>query len=73
MGDFFKKYGFCLINSPTEVKDWNEDYFNPTTDISKHYHAEVTAMANKIYETDPDYDFYKIDMHFAVLKRGPGS
>ena len=32
-GAFYKKYGFCLLKSPTKVKDWNENYLNPLTDI----------------------------------------
>lgn len=37
----FEKHGFCLLYAPTKVKNWNENYFNPFTDITKHYHGEI--------------------------------
>ena len=39
--EFFETYGFCLLDSPTKVKNWNENYFNPFTDITKFYHKEM--------------------------------
>ena len=34
---FFEKYGFCLLQHDTKVKDWD-------TEISSVYHAEVDQM-----------------------------
>ena len=39
--EFYKKYGFCLLQSPTKVKNWNQNHLNPFTDISKIYHKEI--------------------------------
>ena len=35
---FFDEHGFVLLDMPTEVKDWNEDYSKEDTDISRIYH-----------------------------------
>ena len=50
--EFFKTYGFCLMNSPTKVKHWNENYFNPFTDISKYYHKETRDNINKVFDIE---------------------
>mgnify|MGYP000974055593 CR=1 FL=1 len=75
-GAFYKKFGFCLVKSPTKVKNWNENYLNPFTDITKIYHKEVIDIINEVYDIEnpeTDIDFNEISQNHAVLRRGPGS
>ena len=73
--EMFKTYGFCLLNSPTKVKNWNENYFNPFTDINKFYHQETKDNLNKVFDIDnqKDIEFFEVTQNNAVLRRGPGS
>jgi len=61
--EFFKKYGFCLLHSPTKVKNWNENYLNPFSDINKYYHKETRDNLDKIFDIDnqKDIEFFKVD------------
>mmetsp|Transcript_16033 Transcript_16033/g.40215 ORF Transcript_16033/g.40215 Transcript_16033/m.40215 type:complete len:390 (+) Transcript_16033:22-1191(+) len=69
---FFDKHGFVLIKAPTKVKDWNEDYLNEETDISKIYHQEIETLIREVLFPE-DTEFTKIDQQHAVLRRGPSS
>lgn len=71
---FFKEHGFCLLNSPTKVKDWNDDYDKKVCDITEIYNPECEAMLrNDVFPT-ADYGEI-IDMHMLniVLRRGRGT
>ena len=42
---FFDRYGFVLLKSETQVKEWNEDKeFEGENDITQVYHREVESM-----------------------------
>lgn len=66
----FQKHGFCLLNSPTEVKFWNDDHYKSKTDIDLIYHKEIKDLIEKVI--DPE-DIFTIWQNNAVVKRGPGS
>ena len=69
---FFDEHGFVLLDMPTEVKDWNEDYSKEDTDISKIYHKEVEgAIRNRLFPNGTD--IAHIAQESAVLRRGPKS
>jgi len=70
---FYKKFGFCLLHSPTKVKNWNENYLNPFTDINKIYKQECTDMLKQIYPENDEHEIHHTVMFNAVLRRGPGS
>ena len=63
------------MHSPTQVKTWNENYFNPFTDIAKFYHKETQDNLDKIYNVDneKEFEFFEVTQLNAVLRRGPGS
>jgi len=69
---FFDKHGFVLCKAPTKVVNWNEDYENEDTDITKIYHQEIETLIRE--EIFPEgTEFVTIEQANAVLKRGPNS
>lgn len=69
---FFDDHGFVLLDMPTEVKDWNQDYSKTDTDITNIYHKEVEgAIRNQLFPNGTD--FSHISQESAVLRRGPKS
>jgi hypothetical protein len=64
------------MQSPTKVKNWNENYLNPFTDIGKFYHKETRDNLEKIYDIknpSTETDFFEVNQQYAVMRRGPGS
>jgi len=69
---FFDDHGFVLLDMPTEVKDWNQDYSKTDTDITNIYHKEVeAAILNQLFPKGTDISH--ISQESAVLRRGPKS
>ena len=44
---FFDKHGFALLKAPTQVKDWNQEESNKTSDITNFYHGEIEDLVRK--------------------------
>ena len=64
------------MQSPTKVKNWNENYLNPFTDISKFYHKETSDNLEEIHDIknpSTETDFFGVNQEYAVMRRGPGS
>lgn len=73
---FFERYGFVLLKSETQVKEWNENKeFQGENDITRIYHREVESMVhNQLYPDGASkYTPWEIDQASYVIRRGPGS
>lgn len=69
---FFDKHGFVLLKKPTQVKEWNQDYVNLDTDITRIYHKEIEELIRgTLYKKDAG--IHRIQQDAAVLKRGEKS
>ena len=69
---FFEEHGFALLQAPTKVRNWNQDYGKADTDIKNVYHGEIEALIRE--QLFPGgTEFHTIEQRNAVLRRGPGS
>lgn len=42
--EFFKEHGFVLLDSKTEVTEWNTDYAKADSEITTKYAAEIETL-----------------------------
>ena len=53
------------------MKDWNDDFTKPDSDITRYYHGEIDhALRNILY---PDGSVHEICQRIAICKRGKGA